>query len=75
MNGSMAIERFAVICKAIPRIVLTQGDQGDRRHDQIHPERETRAAVGSMSEGVEEVKRGMEESIHSGDALEDILAK
>ena len=36
---------------------------------------ETRTAVGSMSEGVEEVKRGTGETLRSGDALEDILGK
>jgi methyl-accepting chemotaxis protein/hemerythrin len=36
---------------------------------------ETRSAVGSMSEGVEEVKRGTAETARSGEALEDILTK
>jgi methyl-accepting chemotaxis protein/hemerythrin len=34
---------------------------------------ETQTAVGSMSEGVEEVKRGTAETTRSGEALEDIL--
>ncbi|MDD2853622.1 MAG: bacteriohemerythrin [Desulfuromonadaceae bacterium] len=36
---------------------------------------ETQSAVGSMSEGVEEVKRGTAETARSGEALEDILNK
>lgn len=36
---------------------------------------ETQSAVGSMSEGVEEVKRGTLETTRSGEALEDILTK
>ncbi|KAB0664209.1 bacteriohemerythrin [Oryzomonas japonica] len=36
---------------------------------------ETQAAVGSMSEGVGEVKRGTAETTRSGEALEDILNK
>jgi methyl-accepting chemotaxis protein/hemerythrin len=34
---------------------------------------ETQSAVGSMSEGVDEVKRGTAEAARSGEALEDIL--
>ena len=36
---------------------------------------ETQCAVGSMAEGVEEVKRGTEETGRSGEALESILNK
>jgi methyl-accepting chemotaxis protein/hemerythrin len=36
---------------------------------------ETQSAVGSMSEGVDEVKRGTAEAARSGEALEDILNK
>jgi len=36
---------------------------------------ETQTAVGSMSEGVAEVKRGTDETARSGEALEDILNK
>jgi len=36
---------------------------------------ETQSAVSSMSEGVNEVKRGTEETDRSGEALEDILNK
>ena len=36
---------------------------------------ETQSAVGSMSEGVDEVKRGTSETARSGEALEDILNK
>ena len=36
---------------------------------------ETYSAVGSMSEGVDEVKRGTAETARSGEALEDILNK
>ena len=36
---------------------------------------ETQSAVGSMSEGVDEVKRGTAETARSGEALEDILNK
>jgi hemerythrin len=36
---------------------------------------ETQSAVSSMSEGVEEVKRGTVETARSGEALEDILDK
>ncbi|HEX9080044.1 MAG TPA: bacteriohemerythrin [Desulfuromonadaceae bacterium] len=36
---------------------------------------ETQTAVGSMSEGVAEVKRGTDETARSGEALEDILTK
>jgi len=36
---------------------------------------ETQSAVGSMSEGVEEVKRGTAETTRSGEALEDIHNK
>ena len=36
---------------------------------------ETQSAVGSMSEGVDEVKRGTAETTRSGEALEDILNK
>ncbi|MDD2899866.1 MAG: bacteriohemerythrin, partial [Desulfuromonadaceae bacterium] len=36
---------------------------------------ETQSAVSSMSEGVEEVKRGTAETSRSGEALEDILNK
>ncbi len=36
---------------------------------------ETQSAVSSMSEGVEEVKRGTAETTRSGEALEDILNK
>ncbi|MDD5284559.1 MAG: bacteriohemerythrin [Desulfuromonadaceae bacterium] len=36
---------------------------------------ETQSAVNSMSEGVDEVKRGTAESTRSGEALEDILNK
>ena len=36
---------------------------------------ETLAAVGSMVEGVEQVRRGTEETARSGEALEDILAR
>ena len=36
---------------------------------------ETQSAVGSMGEGVEQVKKGTEETARSGSALEDILNK
>lgn len=36
---------------------------------------ETRSAVGSMGEGVEQVKRGTDETTRSGEALEEILNK
>jgi methyl-accepting chemotaxis protein/hemerythrin len=36
---------------------------------------ETQSAVGSMSEGVDEVKRGTSETARSGESLEDILYK
>jgi hemerythrin len=36
---------------------------------------ETQIAVGSMSEGVNEVKRGTSEAARSGEALEDIIVK
>ncbi|MGB4600009.1 MAG: bacteriohemerythrin [Trichlorobacter sp.] len=36
---------------------------------------ETQSAVGSMGEGVEQVKRGTVETTRSGEALEDILTK
>ncbi len=36
---------------------------------------ETHSAVGSMAEGVDEVKRGTTEATRSGEALEDILNK
>jgi methyl-accepting chemotaxis protein/hemerythrin len=36
---------------------------------------ETQSAVGSMSEGVAEVRRGTQETARSGEALEDILTK
>ena len=36
---------------------------------------ETQTAVGSMSEGVRQVKQGTEETARSGEALEDILNK
>ena len=36
---------------------------------------ETQVAVGSMSEGVNEVKRGTDEATRSGEALEDIIVK
>ena len=36
---------------------------------------ETRTAVGSMSEGVNEVKRGTDEATRSGEALEEIIVK
>jgi len=36
---------------------------------------ETQVAVGSMSEGVNEVKRGTDEAVRSGEALEQIIDK
>ncbi len=36
---------------------------------------ETQVAVGSMSEGVNEVKRGTDEATRSGEALEEIIVK
>ena len=36
---------------------------------------ETQVAVGSMSEGVNEVKRGTDEAVRSGEALEEIIVK
>jgi len=51
-----------------------QRHQGDQHHDPGHSGRDARA-VNSMSEGVDEVHRGTDETTRSGEAFNDILNK